>query len=72
MFDVKTSTSQNIQNYAKLRKWSTYTELHRFDMKNVQFLNRWTPKVSIASIWRQNEMSYVAKHSKLRTKVIKF
>ena len=26
-------TSQNIQNYAKLRKWSNYNELHRFDVK---------------------------------------
>ena len=28
-------TSQNIQNYAKLRKWSNYNELHRFDIKMV-------------------------------------
>ena len=26
-------TSQNIQNNAKLRKWSNYNELHRFDVK---------------------------------------
>ena len=28
-------TSQNIQNYAKLRKWSNYNELHRFDVKTI-------------------------------------
>ena len=29
-------TSQNIQNYAKLRKWSNYNELHRFDVKKIK------------------------------------
>ena len=28
-------TSQNIQNNAKLRKWSNYNELHRFDVKTI-------------------------------------
>ena len=28
-------TSQNIQNYANLRKWSNYNELHRFDVKTI-------------------------------------
>ena len=28
-------TSQNIQNYAKLRKWSNYNKLHRFDVKTI-------------------------------------
>ena len=29
-------TSQIIQNYAKLRKWSNYNELHRFDVKTIK------------------------------------
>ena len=29
-------TSQNIQNYAKLRKWSKYNDLHRFDVKTIK------------------------------------
>ena len=29
-------TSKNIQNKAKLRKWSNYNELHRFDFKNIK------------------------------------
>ena len=29
-------TSQNIQNYAKLRKSSNYNELHRFDVKKIK------------------------------------
>ena len=29
-------TSQNIQNYAKLRKSSNYNELHRFDVKTIK------------------------------------
>ena len=29
-------TSQNIQNNAKLRKWSNYNELHRFEVKTIQ------------------------------------
>ena len=55
-------TSQNIQNYAKLRKWSNYNELHRFDVKTIynDELRRKTTKVInlywIASIWRQNDL----------------
>ena len=34
--DLKCSvTSQNIQNNAKLQKWSNYNELHRFDVKTI-------------------------------------
>ena len=29
-------TSQNIQNNAKLQKWSNYNELHRFDVKTIK------------------------------------
>ena len=56
-------TSQNIQNNAKLRKWSNYNELHQFDVKTIKMLSyvakhskqRKTTKVIklkwIASIW---------------------
>ena len=53
-------TSKNIQNKAKLRKWSNYNELHRFDVKTFKTfaLGRKTTKVIklqwIASIWHQN------------------
>ena len=30
------NTSQNIQNNAKLRKWSNYNDLHRFDVKTIK------------------------------------
>ena len=46
--DLKCSvTSQNIQNYAKLQKWSNHNELHRFDVKTIQTfeLGRKTTKV---------------------------
>ena len=29
-------TSQNIQNNAKLQKWSKYNDLHRFDVENIK------------------------------------
>ena len=54
-------TSQNIQNNAKLRKWSNYNEMHRFDVKTMTTLEwrRKTTKVIklqwIAPIWRQND-----------------
>ena len=73
--------SQNIQNYAKLRKWSNYNELHRFDVqtfKNVELrcIPFKTAKLQKWSHWtskRAEMMSYVAKHSKHRktTKSIK-
>ena len=52
-------TSQNIQNNAKLQKWSNYHELHRFDVKTIKTfeLRPKTTKVIklqwIASIWCQ-------------------
>ena len=72
--------SQNIQNYAKLRKWSNYNELHRFEVTTIyndelrrkphSKLRKTTKVIKlywIASIWRQNDLkmlSYVANHSK--------
>ena len=48
-------TSKNIQNKAKLRKWSNYNELHRFDVKTFKTFGRKNTKVIklqwIASIW---------------------
>ena len=55
-------TSQNIQNNAKLRRWSNYNELHRFDGKRIKTFEsgRKTTKVIkllwIASIWHQNDL----------------
>ena len=57
--------SQNIQNNAKLQKWSKYNDLHRFDVEFAKMSSfvtkhskqRKTPKVIklrwIASIWRR-------------------
>ena len=71
-------TSQTIQNNAKLRKWSTYTELHRFDVKtskNVQLLAKHSKPLNSQSDQlilncidltskRSKMLSYVANHSK--------
>ena len=55
---------QNDQNNAKLRKWSNYNELHRFDVKTINNveLRRKTFKTTLnyklqwlASIWWQND-----------------
>ena len=63
-------TSQNIQNNAKLRKWSNYNEMHRFDVKTIKNveLRRKTFKTTqnnesdhiiiIASIWCQNDQNF--------------
>ena len=67
-------TSQNIQNDAKLRKWSNYNELYRFDVqtiKNVELRRKpfKTAKQQKWSNWtskRSKMLSYVAKHSKQR------
>ena len=54
-------SSQNIQKNAKLRKWSNYNELHRFEVKTIKTfeLGGKTTKVIklqwIASIWLQND-----------------
>ena len=67
-------TSQNIQNDAKLWKWSNYNELHRFDVqtiKNVELRRKpfKTAKLQKRSDWtskRSKILSYVSKHSKQR------
>ena len=75
-------TSQNIQNYAKLQKWSKRwisIDLTSKLSKHVELGRKTTKAIKlqwIASIWRQNNLkmlSYVVKHSKLRktTKEIK-
>ena len=60
-------TSQNIQNKAKLQKWSKSNDLHRFDVKTIKMLSyvakhskqsETTTVIQIqwlASIWRQND-----------------
>ena len=69
-------TSQNIQNYAKLRKWSNYNELHRFDVKTLKCwvktfkttLNYKSDQIIMNCIdltsKRAKMLSYVANHSK--------
>ena len=52
-------TSQNIQNKAKLQKWSKYNDLHRFDVKTIkatQNSKRDQNYDEFASIWRQNDL----------------
>ena len=52
-------TSQNIQNKAKLQKWSKSNDLHRLDVKTIKTkLNYKSDQNPIlASIWRQNEQN---------------
>ena len=63
-------TSQNIQNNAKLQKWSNYNELHRLVVKRIKTFEsvRKTTKVIklqwIASIWCQNDQN----NAKLQTR----
>ena len=63
-------SSQNIQKNAKLRKWSNYNELHRFEVKTIKTceLGGKTTKVIklqwIASIWLQNDpICWVTSHN---------
>ena len=80
-------SSQNIQNKAKLQKWSKSNDLHRFDVKNqnvelrrktfktkLNYKSDQNPMTCIDLTSKQSKMlSYFAKHSKQRktTKVIK-
>ena len=50
-------TSQNIQNNAKLHKWSKYNDLHRFDVKNIKTTQNYKNYqiTWIASIWCPND-----------------
>ena len=62
-------TSQNIQNKAKLQKWSKYNDLHRFD-QNDQIQNNDYKSDQISNDLHRFDvktikmLSYVAKHSK--------
>ena len=51
-------TSQNIQNNAKLRKWSNYNELHRFDVKTITITQNYESDQIIMHCinWRQNDL----------------
>ena len=74
-------TSQNIQNNAKLRKWSNYNELHRLVVKTIKMLRyfakhskqRKTTKVIkiqwLASIWRQNDQNVELRRKTFKTKL---
>ena len=74
-------TSQNIQNNAKLRKWSNYSALHRFDVKTIKNVeirrktfkttqNYESDQIIVHCIdltsKRSKMLRYVAKHSKQR------
>ena len=59
-------TSQNIQNNAKLRKWSNYNELHRFDVKTITTTQNYESDQIIMhcinlTSKRSKKLSYVAK-----------
>ena len=51
--------SQNIQNNAKLHKWSKYNDLHRFDVKNIKTTHNYKNYqiTWIASIWCPNDQN---------------
>ena len=72
---------QNIQNKAKLQKWSKSNELHRFDVKTIKMLRyfakhskqRKTTKLIklqwIASIWRQNDQNVELRRKTFKRKL---
>ena len=74
-------TSQNIQNKAKLQKWSKSNDLHRFDVKTIKMLSyvakhskqSETTKVIqiqwLASIWRQNDQNVELRLKTFKTKL---
>ena len=75
------ATSQNIQNKAKLQKWSKSNDLHRFDVKTIKMLSyvakhskqSETTKVIqiqwLASIWRQNDQNVELRLKTFKTKL---
>ena len=80
-------TSQNIQNKAKLQKWSNYNELHRFDVKTIKMLSyvqniqnkaklqKWSNYNELHRLDVQNDQNvevYVAKHSKSNLNLHRF
>ena len=74
-------TSQNIQNKAKLQKWSKSNDLHRFDVKTIKMLSYvaktfktklnyksdQNPKLWLASIWRQNDQNVELRRKTFKT-----
>ena len=65
-------TSQNIQNKAKLQKWSKSNDLHRLTMSK-RSKQRYTTKVIkiqwVASIWRQNDQNVELRRKTFKTKL---
>ena len=57
-------TSQNIQNNAKLQKWSN--DLHRFDVKAKNFESDQNNELLRFDVQTIKMLSYVAEHSKQR------
>ena len=74
-------TSQNIQNKAKLQKWSKSNDLHRFDVKTIKMLSyvakhskqsKTTKVIKIqwlASIWRQSDQNVELRRKTFKTKL---
>ena len=75
-------TSQNIQNKAKLQKWSKSNDLHRFDVKTIKMLSygRQTFKTKLnyksdqnpmtcIDIWRQNDQNVELRRKTFKTKL---
>ena len=72
MMNLSSIWRQNDHNNAKLRKWSNYNELHRFDVKTIKVELR--PKTTLIKLQNFDSMSNDQKnYSKQRktTKVIK-
>ena len=60
-------TSQNIQNKAKLQKWSKSNDLHRFDVKTIKMLSYVKTFKTKLNVWSKHPMTcidWMSKRSK--------
>ena len=65
-------TSQNIQNKAKLQKWSKSNDLHRLDVQTIKTKLNYKSHQKIqwlAWIWRQNDQNVELRRKTFKTKV---
>ena len=62
-------TSQNIQNYAKLRKSSNYNELHRFDVRKIKPTQNYKSDI-ISMNWDRFDLKTI-KNVEVRRKTLK-
>ena len=59
--DLKCSvTSQNIQNNAKLQKWSNYNELHRFDIKTIKNVELRRKTFKTTQKYKTDQITWIA------------